>query len=117
MKNSNGRPPTILIAEDVDWIRSGMKRAVERQGCRVAQAADDAEAFGVAETESIDLILTEEQLPTFDALMAGLRERPALSEVPVVIVNPDAEEGTRYGGAYLLTDYSHISSLLARPRR
>ena len=113
MKNSDGRPPTILIVEDIDWIRSSMKRAVERQGYRAAQARDAAEAFEVAERESIELILTEEQLPALDALMARLREHPALSKVPVVIVNPDAEEGARHGDAYLLTDYAHISFLLA----
>lgn len=117
MTNSDRRPPTILIVEDIDWIRYGMKKAVEREGYRAAQATDAADAFEVAQRESIELILTEEQLPTFDALMARLREHPALSKVPVVIVNPDAEEGSRHGDAYLLTDYAHISSLLAGLRR
>jgi len=117
MENSDGQTPTILIVEDIDWIRSGMKKAVERQGYRAAQASDDAEAFEVAERETIELILTEEQLPTFDALMTHLREHPALSKVPVVIVNPDAEEGARHGNAYVLTDYSAISSLLSGLRR
>ncbi|MCA1564405.1 MAG: response regulator [Acidobacteria bacterium] len=117
MKDSDGRPATILIVEDIDWIRYGMKKSVERQGYRAAQATDDAEAFEVAERESIELILTEEKLPAFDALMARLREHPALSKVPVVIINPDAEEGARHGDAYLLTDYARISSLLAGLRR
>lgn len=93
-----------------------MKKSVERQGYRAAQASDDAEAFEVAERESIELILTEEELPTFDALMAGLHEHPSLSKVPVVIINPDADEGARYGDAYLLPDYAHISSLLVALR-
>ncbi|MCA1636142.1 MAG: response regulator [Acidobacteria bacterium] len=117
MKNSGGQPPTILIVEDIGWIRSSMKKAVERQGYRVAQATDDAEAFEAAERESIELILTEEQLPAFDALLARLREHNALSKVPVVIINPDADEGARHGDAYLLTDYAHISFLLAGLRR
>lgn len=117
MKNSDGRVPTILIVEDIDWIRAGMKRAVERYGYHAAEAVDDDDAFAVAELESIQLILTEEQLPAFDALMMRLREHPALSRVPVVIVNPDAEEDARHGDAYLLTDYAHIQSLLAELRR
>jgi CheY-like chemotaxis protein len=117
MKNSDMRPPTILIVEDIDWIRSGMKKAVERYGYRAAEVTCDADAFEVTELESIELILTEEQLPTFDALMARLREHPVLSKVPIVIVNPDAEEGTRHGDAYLLMDYAHIPSLLAGLRR
>lgn len=117
MKDSNGRPPAVLIIEDIDWIRSGMKRAVEHYGYHPVEATDDADAFDAAGLESIELILTEEQLPTFDALMTRLREHPALSKVPVVIVNPDAEEGARLGDAYLLTEYAHITSLLAGLRR
>ena len=111
MKKS-GQIPTILIVEDIDWIRSGMRRAVERQGYRVAEARNDAEAFGFTELQPVDLILTEEELPSFDILMARLREHPALSSVPVVIINPDADDGARLGDAYLLASYADISSLL-----
>ena len=111
MKKS-GQLPTILIVEDVDWIRSGMRNAVEREGYRVAEARNDKEAFDLAELQSIDLILTEEELPTFNDLMARLGEHPALSSVPVVIINPDAEDGARLGDAYLLVSYADISSLL-----
>lgn len=48
--------------------------------------------------------------------MTRLRERPALRTLPVVIINPDADEGARHGDAYLLTDYAHLASLLASLR-
>jgi DNA-binding response OmpR family regulator len=116
MKNS-GQYPTILIVEDIDWIRSAMKKAVERQGYRVLEATNDAQAFEIAERDLFDLIVTEEELPTFNALMARLREHPTLSSVPVVIVDPDSDDGARHGDAYLLADYTDISSLLASVRR
>ena len=112
MKKS-GQIPTILIVEDVDWIRSGMRTAVGREGFRVAEARNDVEAFELAALQPIDLILTEEELPTFDDLMARLREHPTLSNVPVVIVNPDVDEGARLCDAYLLADYTDISSFLS----
>lgn len=112
MKKS-GDIPAILIIEDIDWIRSGMRKMVERQGLRVAEARNDAEAFGVTELQPIDLIVTEEELPTFKDLMARLREHPTLSNVPVVIINPDAEDGARLGDAYLLAAYTDISSFLS----
>jgi DNA-binding response OmpR family regulator len=112
MENS-GQHPTILIVEDIDWIRSGMKKAVEHEGYRAVEARNDAEAFQIAEREPAELIVTEEEVPTFNALMARLREHPTLSMVPVVIVNPDAEDGARHGDAYLLSDYADIESLLA----
>src|SRR5215213_3051398 len=111
MKNS-GQVSTILIVEDIDWIRFGMRKAVEREGFRFVEARNEAEAFELAELQSIDLILTEEELPTLNDVMARLREHPTLSNVPVVIVNPDAEDGARLGDAYLLADYADISSFL-----
>jgi two-component system chemotaxis response regulator CheY len=113
MKNFNRQHLTVLIVEDIDWIRFGMKKAVEHEGYRAVEATNDAEAFQLAEREPLELILTEEELPTFDLLMARLREHPTLSSVPVVIVNPDAENGARHGDAYLLADYADITSLLA----
>lgn len=112
-----GQHPTILIVEDIGWIRSAMKNAVDRQGYRAVEARNDAEAFQIAEREPPELIVTEEELPTFKALMSRLREHPTLSSVPVVIVDPDAEHGARYGDAYLLSDYAAIASLLAVLRR
>ena len=113
MKNFDRQDPTILIVEDIDWIRSGMKKAVEHEGYRAVEATNDAEAFQIAEREPPEVIVTEEELPTFDALMTRLREHATLSGVPVVIVNPDAENGARQGDAYLLADYADITSLLA----
>jgi CheY-like chemotaxis protein len=112
MKKS-GQIPTILIVEDIDWIRSGMRKLVERQGYRVAEARNDAEVFGFAELQSIALILTEEELPTFENLMARLPQHPTLSTVPVVIVNPDAEDSARLNDAYLLPAYTDLSSFLS----
>ena len=97
----------------MDWIRSGMKKAVEHEGYRAVEARDDAEAFQIAEREPPELIVTEEEMPTFNSLMACLREHPTLSNVPVVIVDPDAEDGARLGDAYQLADYADISSFLA----
>ena len=113
MKNFDRQHPTILIVEDIDWIRSGMKKAVEHEGYRAVEATNDAEAFQIAEQEPVQVIVTEEELPTFDALMTRLREHATLSSVPVVIVHPGAKNGARHGDAYLLTDYADITLFLA----
>lgn len=110
----SGQVPTILIVEDIDWIRCGMRKLVELQGFRVFEARNDAEAFGFTELQPIDMIVTEEELPTFTDLMARLREHPTLSTVPVVIINPDAEDGARLGDAYMVPSYASLS-LSLRP--
>ena len=113
MKNSGRQRPTILIVEDMDWIRAGMKKAVEQEGYHAVEATNDTEALQLAEREPPELIVTEEELPTFAALMARLRKHATLSNIPVVIINPDVENCARHGVAYLLPDYADITSLLA----
>jgi CheY-like chemotaxis protein len=115
MEAPRGRPPTILIVEDIDWVRAAMRRSVERCGCGVAEAADAEGAAAVAGREPVEMILTEEELPTFESLLALAREHPALRDLPVVIINPDAEEGARLGDAHVLPDYDRIASLLPSP--
>lgn len=111
MKNSQ-QQSSILIVEDIDWIRFGMKMIVERQRFQALEATNDAAAIARAELEPIELILTEEELPTFNILMTRLREHATLSSIPVVIVNPDAEAGARLNDAYLIPTYEDITSLL-----
>ncbi len=108
------RRPTILLVEDVGWIREAMKRTAEARGYRVAEAAGAAEAVAVAERESPELILTEEELPTLADLFARLRAHARLSATPVVIVNPDAEERTTYGDAVVLNSVDQLACLLPR---
>jgi CheY-like chemotaxis protein len=117
VNTSDERRALILIVEDIDWIRSGMKHTAERYGYQVAEAADVAEAVKVAERRAPDLILTEEELPALIALIARVQAHPTLQYIPVVIVNPDADERTHYGDAVVLTDYEHLAGLLLRPEQ
>jgi response regulator RpfG family c-di-GMP phosphodiesterase len=94
-----------------------MRASLKRHGYLVAEATNDAEAFEVAEREPIELILTEEKLPTFQSLLARLRGHPVFSRLPVAIINPDAEDGERCEDAHLLADYTSIASLLPSLRR
>ena len=118
MENDGGGRVTVLVVEDINWIRAGMKRILRDYGYRVVEATNDTEALKMAESDRPDLILTEEQVPTLNALTARLHAHPSLSSVPVAIVNPDKEEGARYGDIIILPDYDSIGRFLAaaRPR-
>lgn len=112
MLNENQRP-LVLVVEDVDWIREAMVGQLQERGYDVAEAADAAEALALAERRPPTVVLTEEELPTYDELARRLGEHPALGRVPVVIINPDAEEGSRHGDSILLAHYGLIEQLLA----
>jgi CheY-like chemotaxis protein len=117
MNHASKSCPTVLVVEDIDWIRVGMKRYVERYGFKVLVATGDDEAISIAEHTPPDLVLTEEELPTFHALMDQLRNHPTLSHIPVVIVNPDAEENTRFGDALVLSDFGDLEGVITSTRR
>jgi DNA-binding response OmpR family regulator len=112
MRNDSDARPAVLLVEDLDWLRALMRESLEGQGYSVEEARDDHEAAASAERRRPALVVTEEELPTFDALLRRARECAALGGVPVAVVNPDAEEGTRYGDAYVLHDYEQLEHLL-----
>jgi CheY-like chemotaxis protein len=113
MNNRRSSRATVLVVEDMDWILAGMKRSLKVYDYLILEASDDAEAIEIGERIPPDLILTEENLPTLDALVIRLRQHPNLCQVPIVIVNPDEEEGTRYGDINVLPDYALIGRFLA----
>jgi CheY-like chemotaxis protein len=108
---------TVLVVEDVDWIRAGMKKSLTAHGHHVMEATDSEEAISVAESFHPDLILTEEELPAFDILIRSIREHPTLGNTSIVIINPDAEEGESYGDVVILNDYSDLKHVLTLPRK
>jgi CheY-like chemotaxis protein len=111
MNDTNNDRAIVLIVEDDEWIRAGMKSTVEALGFRVMEAENGAVAVAAAERVRPHLILTEEEMPDFYELTKRLREHPTLLNVPVVIINPDAEDDTRYGDAIVLTDFDRLERL------
>ena len=105
--------PSALVVEDVEWIRDGMSGDLRRLGYDVMTAADADRAVTLAERTRPALVLTEEEVPTFDDLMRRLHAHPSLARVPVVIINPDAEEDARYEDAYVLAGYDQLERLIA----
>src|SRR5918997_983911 len=106
--------PLVLVVEDLEWIREGMIAQLRAHGYDVAEAADADAALPLAERLRPALVLTEEELPTYAELAERLARHPALSRVPVVIINPDAVDGARHGDAILLHGYDLIEQLLAK---
>ncbi|HEV7890051.1 MAG TPA: hypothetical protein VGP08_05405 [Pyrinomonadaceae bacterium] len=109
----NDARPHVLLVEDLDSIRAQMRASLEAHGYSVAEARDDREAVASAELARPALVLTEEELPTFEALLQSARTHPALAGVHVAVINPDLEDGSRYGDAHVLPDYEHLEHLLA----
>lgn len=84
---SKTKPHTVLIVEDVDEIGANMSAALNKRGHRVLRALNAEEAILMAEADRPAMILTDLELPTFDALMELLRRHVDLNNLIVAILD------------------------------
>jgi two-component system chemotaxis sensor kinase CheA len=78
----------VLVAEDSDVIREGIRRELVRAGFEVVVAHDGQEALERASAEQFDAVSTDVMMPRLDGyeLARRLRERPAYRDVPIVML-------------------------------
>lgn len=79
----------ILVVDDDEDIRFLTAKILSKEGYFVTEAASAVEAETAALSQTPDLIIMDIGMPEIDGLSAvwRMRDRPELSEVPVVIVS------------------------------
>jgi len=79
---------TILVVDDRAEHRRLMRRVLERDGHRVFDTTDGAEALALARVESLDLVLSDVLMPGMDGftLCRRLQADPKLRHVPFIFV-------------------------------
>ena len=84
---------TILIVDDSGFQRTFLSKALAEGGHRVLEAVDGNKALEVAAAERPDCILTDLIMPDMRglALLEALRESE--SEIPVMVLTADIQEG------------------------
>jgi CheY-like chemotaxis protein len=89
--------PCVLVVEDNDDSLFMLKNVLSRKGYRVVEAWDGKQAVEVAESEELDLILLDLQLPRLNGLgvIHRLRQNSKLQNVPVVIITGQDPEKYR----------------------
>lgn len=82
------RGPTVLVVEDNDETSFLIRTVLRRKGYGVIEAWDGKQAIDVAESEELDLILLDLQLPRLNGLgvIHRLRQNAKLENVPIVII-------------------------------
>jgi two-component system NtrC family sensor kinase len=86
---------TILVVEDDEHVREGLRRAFESEGHKVLACGDAAEALRELHRVGCDLIVLDVELPGVSglALCRLLRAQAATRRLPVIIVSShDREE-------------------------
>jgi CheY-like chemotaxis protein len=89
-----GRGRCVLLVEDEDQLRRVMKDLLERDGYRVAEARDGAQALDEVDRHAPDLIMLDLNLPGLDGygVLQRLRSRPSTSRIPVIVLTAKGDE-------------------------
>lgn len=85
--------PVVLLVDDSQFIRNGVKQAMARAGYRVLEAGDGAEALAVLERglagqgPVVSMVVTDVEMPKMDGLSftKRVREHTELSEMPILL--------------------------------
>ena len=115
--------PLILVVEDEAALVTLLRYNLEREGFRVAAAADGEEALLLAREEKPDLVLLDWMLPLLSGIEVcrQLRRMTETRGVPIIMLTARGEEGDKLRGLdsgaddYITKPFSP-SELVARIR-
>jgi len=115
--------PLVMIVEDEAALVTMLRYNLEKEGFRVAEAADGEEALTVVEETSPDLILLDWMLPMMSGIEVcrQLRRQPNTKDVPIVMITARGEEtdkirGLNTGADDYITKPFSMPELMARIR-
>lgn len=122
-KDTAVKKKTILVADDSTSARAMLVSIIESLGdFRVVEAANGFEALRLLPRESVDLILTDINMPDINGLelISYLRNNPNYLNIPVFIISTegresDIEKGRSLGAnEYVVKpfDYTTLKNLI-----
>jgi DNA-binding response OmpR family regulator len=94
---------TILLVDDEESVQKLLAYPLEREGYRVVQARDGAEALARFAVEHVDLVVLDIMLPKLDGLEVCKRLR-ATSSVPIIMLTARDDELDKVLGLELGAD-------------
>lgn len=118
-------PHRILVVDDSITTRTLERTILEAAGFHVQTAADGEEAWRILQTERIDLVVTDVEMPRLNGfdLTARMRASEQFAELPVILVTSmaspaDRERGIAAGAdAYLMKSGFSQEGLLSLVRQ
>jgi chemosensory pili system protein ChpA (sensor histidine kinase/response regulator) len=103
---------TILVVEDVDEIRSQMSEMLRKKGHQILSAANAEDAIKIAEHDRPHMILTDLDLPTFDALVQLVRAHKDLGTIPMAVIDINGPELKPTQDVKILSDFEQLDYFL-----
>ena len=88
---------TILSVDDSASIRQMVQLTLQGAGYQVIQANDGADGLAKAQATSVDMVVTDLNMPVMNglALIQALRKLPAYQGVPIVFLTTESDADTK----------------------
>ncbi len=91
---------TILTVDDSPSIRQMLAYVLVSAGYKVLEAADGEEGLAIAKANTVDLVLTDHNMPKMDGvnLTKALRALPAYRKVPIMMLSTESSPVLKQSG-------------------
>lgn len=92
--------PLILAVDDSPSMRKMVSFTLTGAGYEVVEAIDGIDAYEKAQTQSFDLVLTDQNMPRLDGLglTRKLREHPQFKTVPILMLTTESSDLMKQAG-------------------
>ncbi len=99
--------PLVLVVDDSITVRRVTQRLLQREGYRVALAADGLQALELLQDERPLAVLTDIEMPRMDGmeLTRQIRRDPTLAELPIIVITSRIAQKHRDYAAALGVDH------------
>lgn len=93
-------PTRVLVVDDEEASRTGLAKLLRLSGYEVVTAADTTEALDHLQSNEVDAVITDVNMPGEDgySLTARLRASPETRDLPVLLISAMAEVDRRIRG-------------------
>ncbi|MBX3609655.1 MAG: response regulator [Hydrogenophaga sp.] len=91
---------SILAVDDSASMRKMVSFTLTGAGFHVVEAVDGMDAWDKAQTHSIDLVLTDQNMPNLDGLglTRKLRDHPKFKNTPILVLTTESSDAMKQAG-------------------
>jgi len=86
---------TILLVDDSAFTRNSLRKTLLEKGFHILQACNGLEAIEILVGNSVDLIVTDLNMPELDGLGLILRLKSNDRIIPILVFTADIQDTTR----------------------
>lgn len=92
--------PVILTVDDSPSMRKMVSFTLIGAGFQVVEAVDGIDAYEKAQSQSFDLVLTDQNMPRMDglSLTRKLREHPNFKTTPILVLTTESSDLMKQAG-------------------